>query len=389
MSLKHSNFATANFTLFMVDSLNRDGGNNSTQVAPSEQFSPEEIALFQGYMVSYDKKEKPEEFLFSWCGRKFIQRYKMNYITAIGASKVAAGKSMLCHLMMATSLCGEVYDQSEPDNKLQCLVKNCSSLYIDAEMGRSSTYTALIRIKQTCAIYGNPTPYRYKQRTRAASLDAADADKLVRALQYYIVTFKPDVIYIDNMVFILNNMDVNDPTSAKRIADIDALCRQHHVTIVLVAHGNKSAEDANLAGTAGTMTMRLSAYGLAIEEGEIEEPGKFKHVVAQKARQGGFDGLPDLTFHFLPFISGPYESVYPVLGQPLKQASEDDITFFRRMFEGKETMQRMEMEQYIRKVKDLQERQARNVVTDAVKTSIIVKIGDGKRDPYRLVTNRQ
>ena len=373
----------------MAEYLNSNEAKNSIQVTPEPEFSPEEIQLFQGYMVDYDHKEKPEEFIFSWCGRKFIQRYKMNYITAIGASKVAAGKSMLCHLMMATSLCGEVYDQSEPEHKLQCLVKNCSSLYIDAEMGRSSTYTALIRIKQTCAIYGNPVPYRYKQRTRAASLDAADADKLVRALNYYIVTFKPDVIYIDNMVFILNNMDVNDPTSAKRIAEIDALCRQHHVTIVLVAHGNKSADDVNLAGSAGTMTMRLSAYGLAIQEGESDEPGKFKHVITQKARQGGFDGLPDLTFHFLPFISGPYESVYPVLGEPLRQPTEDEVMLFERMFEGKDTMQRKDMEQYIRDVKGLQERQARNVVTDAVKTSVIVKVGGGKRDPYKLVTNRK
>ena len=373
----------------MTDDLNRDGGNNSTQATPSLEFSEEDIKAFDAALVDYDHKEKPEEFIFSWCGRKFIQRHKLNYITAIGASKVAAGKSMLCHLLMATSLCGETYDQSEPNNKLACLVKHCKSMYIDAEMGRSSTYTALIRIKQTCALYGCPTPYHYKQRTRAASWDAADADRLVMALQYYIYKFSPDVIYIDNMVFILNNMDVNDPTSAKRIADIDALCRQHGVTIVLVAHGNKAAEDANLAVTAGTMTMRLSAYGLAIQEGEMEEPGKFKQVVTQKARQGGFDGLPDLTFHFLPFISGQYESVYPVLGQPLKQASEDDITFFQRMFEGKETMRRMEMEQYIREAKGLQERQARNVVTDAVKTSIIVKVGDGKRDPYKLVINRQ
>lgn len=175
--------------------------------------------------------------------------------------------------MMATSLCGEIYDQSEPDNKLRCLVKNCTSMYVDAEMGRSSTYTALIRIKQTCAIYGVPSPYRYKRRTLAASWDASDADMLVKALLFYIKRFNPDVIYIDNMVFILNNMDVNDPTSAKRIADIDALCRQYGVTIVLVAHGNKAAEDANLAGTAGTMTMRLSAYGLAIQEGEENEPG--------------------------------------------------------------------------------------------------------------------
>ena len=369
----------------MTTVLTSDGANNSTPIASPEQFSPEEIQLFQGYMVDYDHKEKPEECIFSWCGRKFIQRYKMNYITAIGASKVAAGKSMLCHLMMATSLCGEVYDQSEPEHKLQCLVKNCSSLYIDAEMGRSSTYTALIRIKQTCAIYGNPVPYRYKQRTRAASLDAADADKLVRALNYYIVTFKPDVIYIDNMVFILNNMDVNDPTSAKRIAEIDALCRQHHVTIVLVAHGNKSADDVNLAGSAGTMTMRLSAYGLAIEEGEESQPGKFKHVITQKARQGGFDGLPDLTFHFLPFISGPYESVYPVLGEPLRQPTEDEVSRFTKMFEGRETMSRMEMVKCITDGEGVKDRQAHNIINDAVKTAVIMKVGDGKRDPYKLL----
>ncbi len=371
--------------------LNSNEGKNSTQITtPLEpEFSPEEVEQFQGALVSYDHREKPEEFVFDWCGRKFIQKGKLNYITAIGASKVAAGKSMLCHLMMATSLCGEIYDQSEPDNKLRCLVKNCTSMYVDAEMGRSSTYTALIRIKQTCAIYGVPSPYRYKRRTLAASWDASDADMLVKALLFYIKRFNPDVIYIDNMVFILNNMDVNDPTSAKRIADIDALCRQHGVTIVLVAHGNKAAEDANLAGTAGTMTMRLSAYGLAIQEGEEDEPGKFKHVVTQKARQGGFEGLPDLTFHFLPFISGPYESVYPVLGQPLRQATEDEVSYFQRMFDGKETMARVEMERYIANDRSVTERQASNVVTDAVKTAIIVKTGEGKRDPYRLTLKRE
>lgn len=371
--------------------LNSNEGKNSTQIAtPIEpEFSLEEVEQFQGALVSYDHREKPEEFVFDWCGRKFIQKGKLNYITAIGASKVAAGKSMLCHLMMATSLCGEIYDQSEPDNKLRCLVKNCTSMYVDAEMGRSSTYTALIRIKQTCAIYGVPSPYRYKRRTLAASWDASDADMLVKALLFYIKRFNPDVIYIDNMVFILNNMDVNDPTSAKRIADIDALCRQYGVTIVLVAHGNKAAEDANLAGTAGTMTMRLSAYGLAIQEGEEDEPGKFKHVVTQKARQGGFEGLPDLTFHFLPFISGPYESVYPVLGQPLRQATEDEVSYFQRMFDGKETMARVEMERYIANDRSVTERQASNVVTDAVKTAIIVKTGEGKRDPYRLTLKRE
>lgn len=348
-------------------------------------FSPEEIALFDSWAVTFDKREPPEEFLFSWCGRKFIQLHKLNYITAIGASKVAAGKSMLCHLFMAASLCGEIADMSEEKNKLTCMVRNCTSMYIDAEMGRSSVYTALFRIKQTCEAYGIQVPYKYKQRTRSAYIDTRDANMLVRALKFYIITLRPNVIYIDNMVFVLNNMDVNDPTSAQRIAEIDALCHDYDVTIVLVAHGNKSAEDANLAGTAGTMVMRLSAYGLAIQEGETDKPGKYKKVITQKARQGGFDGLPDMCFRFIPFISGPYESVYPVLGQPLEGPTETEIDYFHKVFEGRETMARSEIEKYIQRDKGVKERRAADIVGEAIQRAIIVKIGTGLRDPYKLL----
>lgn len=352
-------------------------------------FSEEEEQQFEKMLIDYDHKEKPEEFIFEWCGKKFIQRGKLNYLTAIGARKVAAGKSMLCHLMMATSLCGEIYDQSNPKNKLCCLLKNCKSMYIDAEMGRSSTYTALLRIKQTCAFYGNPTPYKYKQRTLAASFESAYTDMFIKAMHYYIIKYKPNVLYVDNMVFILNNMDVNDATSAQRITELDALCQKYGITIILVAHGNKASEDSNVTGAAGTATMRLSAYGLAIEEGEDKEPNKFKRIITQKARQGGFDGLPDLTFHFLPFISGQYESVYPVLGEPLKKASTDDVKFFINMFNQRETMKRKEMEEYISKNKGTTERQASNIVTEAIKKAIIVKSGDGKFDPYKLVLKRE
>lgn len=363
-----------------VDRLSSIGTNVTTL-----PFSKEEIELYESFKVSYDHKEKPEKFGFSWCGRNFIQLGKMNYVTAIGCTKVAAGKSIFCHLLMAASLCGEIYDQSNPANKLQCLINNCTSMYIDAEMGRSSTYTALLRIKQTCSIYGFDTPYQYKRRTLSFSIEITNAEKIIRALRYYIINYHPDVVYIDNMVFLLNNMYVNDPTSANRIAELDALCRQYNVTIVLVVHGNKAAEDTNLTGTAGTMVMRISAYGLAIQEGETNEPGKFKHVVTQKARQGGIDGLPDLNFHFLPFISGPYESVYPVLGRPPKEATEDTVSYFQHMFGDKETMSRTEMVNQIMKDKRIKNRQAQNTINDAVKTSIIVKIGGEKRDPYKLL----
>lgn len=56
--------------------LNSNEGKNSTQITtPIEpEFSPEEVEQFQGALVSYDHREKPEEFVFDWCGRKFIQK---------------------------------------------------------------------------------------------------------------------------------------------------------------------------------------------------------------------------------------------------------------------------------------------------------------------------
>lgn len=349
-------------------------------------YTDEDEKIFESWRVTYDHKEKPEEFLFTWCGRRFVQIHKLNYITAVGAAKVAAGKSMLCHLLMAASLTGEIYDMTDDKNKLTCLVKHCASLYIDCEMGRPSVYTALIRIKQTCEAYGHPTPYHYKQRSLATYIPTKDIDRLVDGIVYYIKNYHVDVIYLDNMVFALPEMDVNNQESAKRIADIDGLCHDYNVTVIIIAHGNKSADDANLAGVAGTAVMRLSAYGLAIEEGESKEPGKFKKVITQKARQGGFEGIPDMCFRFIPFVSGPYESVYPVLGQPLEAPSEDKIEYMHKVFGNNEIMSYTAIKEFIiedRKYKD--ERMAENVIKDAVSKSIIVKTDTKKRAPYMLL----
>lgn len=347
-------------------------------------FTPEEIALYETWPVTFDKKEAPERFLFEWQGHHFIQLGKLNGITATGLAKVAAGKSMLCNLMMAASLCGEIWDVHEPAHKLKCLVKNCKSLYIDVEMGRGSTYSALFRIKMICESYNVHVPHCYKMRTRSVSVEAPTIDEILRGIQFHILKELPDVVYIDNMVFVLDNMDVNGPLSALRIAQIDSWCKKYNTTIVLVAHGNKSAEDVNIAGTAGTMVSRISSYILAIEPGDIEHPNEWKKVITQKARQGGFPDDMPLPFHFLPFTCEGVNSVYPVLGQCLNDPKDWLVELFDSLFDGRESLSYTDMCKGIIEKRGVQERESKGIISEAIRTQVITKTGTGKRDPYKL-----
>lgn len=45
----------------------------------------------------------------------------------------------------------------------------------------------------------------------------------------------------------------------------------------------------------------------------------------------------------------------------------------------------MEMVKCITDGEGVKDRQAHNIINDAVKTAVIMKVGDGKRDPYKLL----
>ena len=253
--------------------------NNSVTQVPEQD--AEEAKLWEDVLkmrISVNDEIEKEEFMLHNGEVAFFAKGDVSAIK----SKPKQGKTNSIAAMVAAMLEGSW-------GPLTCKIEGCNIVWIDTEQRHSDAKRIYLRALKMAGLSMEDNFSRFQMFHLRSFMN----DKKMESLKLIIKNCRPDIIFIDGIVDLINNF--NDVEESKNI--IDTLMRLStkeesgkNIAIVCVLHTNKAAEDRNMRGHLGTMLTQKAGTVL-----EVKKNGQIFTVSNTESRN---KEVPEWSFRF-------------------------------------------------------------------------------------------
>lgn len=224
------------------------------QPSADQEASSKLVDELRAFRMSVADQYPPEVYLLENDGVGFFAKGDIHAIKA----KQKNGKTNAIAIMVAAILGGDW-------GPLRSALPMAKVLVIDTEQKAADVQLVYNRTIKLAKL-----PLEdYYDRFQTYSLRSLTAEQKLKAVEVLIRDFQPDIVFIDGVVDLMGNF--NEVEESKAI--IEHLMRLTtpevsgaEVAIVCVLHTNKSSDDHNMRGHAGTMLAQKSGTVLEVKK---------------------------------------------------------------------------------------------------------------------------
>ena len=207
------------------------------------------------------KPDIPVSYTYDWRGVIFSP---LGGLTGLNG-RPGNGKTMTFSMMIAAALRGEYCG-------LRCLIDNATCLYVDTEMEVVNHQRTVRRIYD---MVGWPQMVKQERFNSIMLREVNDASARWRKVLKAIWQYKPNMVFLDGMIDIVNDFNDNKECQ-ERIYQCMAVASHYNISVWCLLHLNPGSEKA--VGHLGSFLERKATDIFVTSKDEDTQTMKVKHV---------------------------------------------------------------------------------------------------------------
>lgn len=207
------------------------------------------------------KPDIPVSYTYDWRGVIFSP---LGGLTGLNG-RPGNGKTMTFSMMIAAALRGEYCG-------LRCLIDNATCLYVDTEMEVVNHQRTVRRIYD---MVGWPQMVKQERFNSIMLREVNDASARWRKVLKAIWQYKPNMVFLDGMIDIVNDFNDNKECQ-ERIYQCMAVASHYNISVWCLLHLNPGSEKA--VGHLGSFLERKATDIFVTSKDEDTQTMKIKHV---------------------------------------------------------------------------------------------------------------
>lgn len=207
------------------------------------------------------KPDIPVSYTYDWKGVIFSP---LGGLTGLNG-RPGNGKTMTFSMMIAAALRGEYCG-------LRCLIDNATCLYVDTEMEVVNHQRTVRRIYD---MVGWPQMVKQERFNSIMLREVNDASARWRKVLKAIWQYKPNMVFLDGMIDIVNDFNDNKECQ-ERIYQCMAVASHYNISVWCLLHLNPGSEKA--VGHLGSFLERKATDIFVTSKDEDTQTMKVKHV---------------------------------------------------------------------------------------------------------------